>query len=75
MNKRLDGISDGKLDSEKVFVLGDILDLDLIGLFCEKNNVKFVRAEMTFERGIREPMYYFSDNLGGYTIDAIKGSV
>lgn len=75
MDNRLDGISDGGLDPEEVFVLEEMLDLDLLGLFCEKNNVKFVRAEMTNERGVREPMYYFSDNLGGYTIEAIKGSI
>lgn len=75
MDDKLDGLSDRRLDPEEVFVLEEILDLDLLGLFCEKNNVKFVRAEMTYERGIKEPMYYFSDNLGGYIIDAIRDSV
>ncbi len=55
--------------------LGDGLDLGVLEEFCEKFNVKFVHAEMTFENGVLEPMYFFSDNLGGYTIGGIRGSL
>jgi hypothetical protein len=57
---------DRSLDSKET------LDLDDLGKFCEMFNVKFVRADMTHERGFREPMYFFSDNLGGYNIDAVR---
>jgi hypothetical protein len=51
------------------------LDLDVLWEFCERFKVKFVRAEMTFESGVLEPMYFFSDNLGGYTIQGIRASL
>jgi len=51
------------------------LDLDVVEKFCEKFKVRFVRADMTFENGVLEPMYFFNDNLGGYTLQGIKASL
>lgn len=43
--------------------------------FCERYKVSLIREGTTHERGFREPMYFFSDGLGSYNIDAIRGSL
>ena len=53
----------------------DALDLETLTRFCEKFKVRFVRADITHEQGFREPIYFFSDELGGYAIDGIRGSL
>ncbi|MBS3078904.1 hypothetical protein J4218_02170 [Candidatus Pacearchaeota archaeon] len=50
-------------------------DLESITRFCEVFKVNLVRSSYTSERGFRELIYFFSDNLGGYTIDGINGSL
>lgn len=49
-------------------------DLKEISEFCRKEGILFRRADITRERGRLENIYYFSDNLGGYLIEAIRGS-
>ena len=43
--------------------------------FCEKYNIRHASTGCTYESGFPEPIYYFTDNLGGYTIGGIKGSL
>ena len=75
LDRRIDRKLDEKSDLKEMLSLEGGLDLDCLGMFCEKFNVRFVRADMTYERGFSEPIYFFSDNLGGYTIEALKGSI
>ena len=57
------------LDNGHINNLRDVRD------FCVKYDVVLAGATWTNERGYNEPMYFFSDNLGGYTIEAIKDSI
>jgi len=43
--------------------------------FCKKKKVILVERDVTMENMITEPIYTFSDNLGGYTIEGIKASL
>ena len=47
----------------------------LIAQFCKRYAVTIVGLDQTYENGYDEPMYYFSDNLGGYTLEGIQNSL
>jgi hypothetical protein len=76
-------IGDKKMINIKNGLIGILLSLGESGLinlteirdFCIMYDVVLEKASWTTERGRREPMYFFSDNLGGYTIDAVKWSI
>jgi len=51
------------------------LDLDLLLRFCSKFDVRFVSEGVTHENGYRENIYFFSDELGGYTVQGIRNSL
>ena len=57
--------------------LTDIFEsvLDDIVCFSKLYDLKLEKVDETFERGFIEPIYYFSDERGGYTIDGIKRSI
>jgi len=38
-------------------------------------DIKLTKIGITFEKGIEEPLYHFTDNLGGYTLEGIKASI
>ena len=71
MNKTRKGMLEilSDLDNGKISDLREVQD------FCVKYDVILLSANWTHERGFREPMYFFSDNLGGYTIEAIKSCI
>ena len=71
MNKIRKGMLEilSDLDSGKIANLREVRD------FCVKYDIVLVNATWTKERGVREPMYFFSDDLGGYNIDAIRDSL
>lgn len=46
-----------------------------IEAFCRKTNLRLTQIDCTSENGRVELMYVFNDNLGGYTLDAIIGSL
>ena len=46
-----------------------------ITAFCKKGNLRLTEVDVGVERAIEEPSYYFSDGLGGYTIDGIRNSL
>ena len=43
--------------------------------FCDWYSVKLTHVDITAEREFPEPIYFFSDRLGGYTIEGIRASV
>jgi len=43
--------------------------------FCKKYKTNLLRIEQTQESGYPEPMFFFSDQIGGYNIDGIKNSL
>ena len=43
--------------------------------FCRKNSIELESVGITMESTKPELMYYFSDNLGGYTLRGIKKSL
>ena len=43
--------------------------------FCKTKNTKLLEIDVTTENHNHEPIYFFSDNLGGYTIKGIKESL
>jgi len=43
--------------------------------FCKKNRTNLLRIEPTQENGYLEPMFFFSDQPGGYNINGIKKSL
>jgi len=47
-------------------------DMPKIARFCHKRKVCLRQVDVTFENNHPEIMYYFSDNLGGYTINALR---
>ena len=47
----------------------------VIDQFCSRYRVRLTEAVPTDERGHLEPIFYFSDGLGGYTLDAVRGSL
>ncbi len=50
-------------------------DLGRIEAFCILYGIKPIEIKTTTEHGCKEWVYFFSDNLGGYTIDGIKASI
>ena len=54
---------------------GNVSNLREVQGFCIRYDVVLMGVSWTNERGFREPMYFFSDDLGGYTIDALQGSI
>lgn len=55
-------------------------DSKLIEDFCEMYKVKLVSIDFTAENTtpeatVFEPMYYFDDNLGGYTKEGLESSL
>lgn len=55
-------------------------DLKLVGNFCKKYKQNLVRIDCTTESTtpeaiIFEPIYYFDDNLGGYTKAGLEESL
>ena len=53
----------------------DKRDIIEIRNFCVKYDIILTSVNYTHESGKKEPMYFFSDELGGYTIDAIRNSL
>ena len=49
--------------------------LPIVTRFCNETKTHLSRVETTNERGLPEPLYFFDDNLGGYTIRGIKDSL
>jgi hypothetical protein len=47
----------------------------LLEKFCEIYKVKFIGTSFTDENEFLEPRYYFTDNLGGYTIKGLENSL
>ena len=43
--------------------------------FCDIYKVRHSSTGYTTEAGFYEPMYYFTDNLGGYTLAGIRNSL
>lgn len=43
--------------------------------FCEMYHIDLIAYNWTDENEKREKMYFFNDNLGGYTIDAVRKSL
>lgn len=43
--------------------------------FCKKHRTNLIRVEQTQESGYVEPMFFFSDQTGGYNINGIKNSL
>ncbi|MEK6927066.1 MAG: hypothetical protein AABX11_01400 [Nanoarchaeota archaeon] len=50
-------------------------DLKLVSEFCKRERIGLRRVDVTYEHGVPENLYSFSDNLGGYTIEGIRGSL
>jgi len=48
-----------------------VRDKEHVRQYCKQEGIILTDIKPTFERGFFEPMYFFSDNLGGYTIDGI----
>jgi len=46
-----------------------------VSQFCRKYKTSLIGVEQTRERGYVEPLFIFSDEVGGYTLDGIKGSL
>lgn len=43
--------------------------------FLKLSDLELLAVDYTYEFGKYELMYYFSDNLGGYTIQGIRDSI
>ena len=52
-----------------------LTDIRSVRDFCQRYNVELENIGLTRERGFVEQMYYFSDAMGGYTMDAVLGSL
>ncbi len=50
-------------------------DKKFLNEFCSKYNLYLTKLTTTDESGKLENMYFFNDNLGGYTLDGIKKSL
>lgn len=48
---------------------------ECVDRFCTRFDVNLVRVGVTHEKGYCEPMYFFDNNLGGYTADALRDSL
>jgi len=46
-----------------------------IDQFCKKYRTNLIRIEQTQESGYPEPMFFFSDQFGGYNIGGLKNSL
>ena len=53
----------------------EVRDRDNVRRYCERFGVRLVRIDSTFERSRPELMYFFSDGLGGYTIEGVRESL
>jgi hypothetical protein len=52
-----------------------IKNKSLLEGFCKKYKVELTGTNFTDENEFLEPMYYFTDNLGGYTIKGLENSL
>jgi len=50
-------------------------DMSLIKQFCEFYSVEYIRIDYTQENEIFEPIYFFTDNCGGYTRKGLEDSL
>jgi|GEM_PF-4066809 len=50
-------------------------DAPFVEAFCSRYSTQLVGVSTTDEKGHYETFYTFSDDLGGYTIDGIMGSL
>ncbi|MBI4155112.1 hypothetical protein HY498_03435 [Candidatus Woesearchaeota archaeon] len=48
---------------------------NLIETFCKLYSVDLVNIETTTENNYPEPIFYFSDDSGGYTIKGLEDSI
>jgi hypothetical protein len=63
--------------------MDEIIDLDVlrernrayVDSYCSRYNLRLLEVRETFENNRYEPMYFFDDNLGGYTLEGIIGSL
>jgi len=46
-----------------------------IKAFCKRSNTRLIEINQSFENGTPELLYVFDDNLGGYTLAGIIGSL
>jgi len=46
-----------------------------VNKFCKRYRTNLLRIEQTQESGYPEPMFFFSDQIGGYNIGGIKSSL
>lgn len=51
-----------------------IKNLPVITSFCNEQKISLERIEETNEKGYVEAMYFFNDDLGGYTLRALRES-
>jgi len=48
---------------------------NLIEIFCKLYNINLINIETTTENNYPEPIFYFSDDSGGYTIKGLEESI
>jgi hypothetical protein len=53
----------------------NLVDEPFVFEFCRVYHTRLLRVDTTTENGAEEPVYIFSDNLGGYTIEGVKESL
>ena len=64
-----------KLDDEfesELIIEDAVKDRPLVDLFCKKFSIKLIRVTPCWESERLEPMYFFNDNLGGYTREGLE---
>jgi hypothetical protein len=53
--------------------------LPYVRRFCSASSVSLLRVEASTEQGVRnsrrEPLYVFSDKLGGYVLEGLRASL
>lgn len=56
---------------------GQQLDMaeEYVREYCQQKGVELIGVRRTWERGFLEPLYFFDDGLGGYTIGGIVESL
>ncbi len=62
-------------DRVKELISQGLADREYLEAFCRHFEVELVGIDWTAERCFYERMYFFSDELGGYTIEGIIGSL
>ena len=50
-------------------------DAPYVSQFCKRLEVELVKCDTTWENGFKEPIYFFTDGLGYYTIKGIMNSL